>query len=394
MRELDAFPKVPESLVETSTSGATISIISFILISTLVVLEFRYYSQSKLRFKYDVDTDYDRKIKVNIDMTVAMPCDTIGADILDVTNQNTHTFGHLEEEPTWFELTPRQRQHWDSLKQVNTYIRHEFHSLQDLLWKSGFQSLFGELPVRDKAADYDYDACRLKGTLEVNKVSGNFHITAGKSIPHPKGHAHLAAFLRDEDYNFSHRIERFSFGDYASGIVDPLDGDEKIASSHFHIFQYFLQVVPTHVETFASNVSTYQYSVTEQEREINHFQGSHGVPGIFIKYDMSSIKVHVKEEHEPWSQFLIRLCGIIGGIFATSGIINLIISSLIDLVCCRLSATNHPVEVVPPAGSFQDDKLLQTNGNALLYPIPVQPSPSKVTTTPTTPTKADVEEET
>ena len=56
-----------------------------------------------------------------------------------------------------------------------------------------------------------------------------------------------------------------------------------------------------------------------QNRTINHAQGSHGVPGIFVKYDLSSFKVHVREEHKPFWQFLVRLCGIIGGVFATSG---------------------------------------------------------------------------
>ena len=31
------------------------------------------------------------------------------------------------------------------------------------------------------------------------------------------------------DYNFSHRIDRFSYGDFVAGIVNPLDGEEKIA---------------------------------------------------------------------------------------------------------------------------------------------------------------------
>ncbi|GBN36665.1 hypothetical protein AVEN_42095-1, partial [Araneus ventricosus] len=54
-------------------------------------------------------------------------------------------------------------------------------------------------------------------------------------------------------------------------------------------------------------------------RPINHQSGSHGVPGIYFKYDMSFVKVKVTvEKHSTW-RFLVRLCGIIGGVFATSG---------------------------------------------------------------------------
>lgn len=56
-----------------------------------------------------------------------------------------------------------------------------------------------------------------------------------------------------------------------------------------------------------------------QERVINHAAGSHGVSGIFMKYDISSLMVTVTEEHMPFWQFLVRLCGIIGGIFSTTG---------------------------------------------------------------------------
>lgn len=51
----------------------------------------------------------------------------------------------------------------------------------------------------------------------------------------------MAAFVSDRDYNFSHRINRFSFGEPSHGIVHPLEGDEKIASDskshHFFLFQ-------------------------------------------------------------------------------------------------------------------------------------------------------------
>ena len=35
-------------------------------------------------------------------------------------------------------------------------------------------------------------------------------------------------------------------------------------STDFHIYQYFIQVVPTEVRTYTSNVDTYQFAVTER----------------------------------------------------------------------------------------------------------------------------------
>jgi len=340
--ELDAFPKVPESYVETSASGGTVSVISFLLMALFIVSEINYYSTSKFKFKYGVDTEFDKKLKINVDMTVAMPCDTIGADILDVTNQNADKFGQLNEEPTWFELSPAQQVHWDSLKHVNAYFRDEFHSIQDLLWGSGYAALFGSLPKRESTPTTEPDACRLYGTFVVNKVAGNFHITAGKSIPYPRGHAHLAAFLSAKDYNYTHRIERLSFGDTAPGVINPLDTEQKITTKNYQLYQYYLQVVPTDVRVSKFWGSTYQYAVTEQEREVDHEGGSHGVPGIYFKYDMSPINVRVSEEREPFWQFLVRLCGIVGGIFATSGIVNAFVEFVVNLLCCWTLPAKRP----------------------------------------------------
>ena len=56
-----------------------------------------------------------------------------------------------------------------------------------------------------------------------------------------------------------------------------------------------------------------------KDRELNHDAGSHGTPGIFFKYDFSPIKVYVAHKYTPLWKFLIRLCGIVGGIFACTG---------------------------------------------------------------------------
>lgn len=335
VEKLDAFPKVHEGYTIATTSGGTISILSFIIIIILVYSEVHYYGSSQLKFEYSVDQDIDSKLKINLDITVAMPCAMIGADILDVTNQNTKTFGKLEEEPTYFELSPRQRSHWDTMQKINSYIREEYHAIQELMWKDGYTNMLSGLPSSDSIPVGEPDACRLRGSLIVNKVSGNFHIIGGKHIPHPAGHAHLSAFLGDSDFNFSHRIEKFSFGDSIAGVFGPLEGDEKIASSNYHLYQYYIKVVPTELSNPPASQIAFQYSVTEQERPINHQAGSHGVPGIYFKYDMSFVKVKVSlEKHSLW-RFLVRLCGIIGGVFATSGILNGFVKFIVELVTCR-----------------------------------------------------------
>ena len=57
-------------------------------------------------------------------------------------------------------------------------------------------------------------------------------------------------------------------------------------------YQYFIEVVPTDIQAVSGFTrSTYQYSVKDQERPIDHDTGSHGSPGIYFKYDVSALKV-------------------------------------------------------------------------------------------------------
>lgn len=284
VKELDAFPKVPEPYVDKTAVGGTckfhtmqfnilfipkykilcfwvaVSIFTICIIGYLIIAETRYYFDSRLQFKFVPDTDIDAKLKINIDITVAMPCGRVGADVLDSTNQNMIVHQSLGEEDTWWELTPEQRSHFEALKHMNSYLREEYHAIHELLWKSNQVTLHSEMPkrytnydisnwyirlycygdkyvliytyiVRTHQPSYAPNACRIYGTLNVNKVAGNFHITAGKPLSIPRGHIHISAFMTDRDYNFTHRINKFSFGGPSPGTVHPLEGDEKIADN-------------------------------------------------------------------------------------------------------------------------------------------------------------------
>jgi len=136
------------------------------------------------------------------------------------------------------------------VQRLNQYLREEYHQLQDILWKSGYSKLYADMPARRDNLHTEKDACRVHGTLTLNKVAGNFHVTAGKVHPlsHPfllllsylcstcsskvlpimGAHAHMTGFMEKGDYNFSHRIERLSFGEDHAGIIQPLEGDEKL----------------------------------------------------------------------------------------------------------------------------------------------------------------------
>jgi len=334
--ELDAFPKVEQTYVEKTATGASVSVITFILVVLLLHSEISYYFWPSYKFRFSSDADINSKLKLNVDITVAMPCDLIGADILDKTNQNAFSFGRLREDNAWYELEDHQAIYFEEVSRLNEYLREEYHQLQDVLWKSGFNRLYGDMPARRMTPETVHDACRVHGSLSINKVAGNFHITAGKVLPISGAHAHLTSFMQEHEYNFTHRIEKLSFGDSVAGIIQPLEGEEKLTDINLMNFQYYIEIVPTVIDSYVGKKVTYQYSVKELARPISHQEGSHGTPGIYFKYDISALKVEVTKDRESFWVWLVGVCAGVGGICATSNICAILIKWVVHTLCCRL----------------------------------------------------------
>lgn len=51
-------------------------------------------------------------------------------------------------EDTWFELSPAQKLHFDEIRRWNSYLCERYHSLRDILWRSGYMRYFRDMPRR------------------------------------------------------------------------------------------------------------------------------------------------------------------------------------------------------------------------------------------------------
>ncbi|KAK7074676.1 hypothetical protein SK128_009560, partial [Halocaridina rubra] len=50
------------------------SLMSYILVVWLVVMEIMYFMETKFTYKFTPDATFTEKLKINVDITVAMPC--------------------------------------------------------------------------------------------------------------------------------------------------------------------------------------------------------------------------------------------------------------------------------------------------------------------------------
>ena len=345
VKEFDAFPKVPEDYQKPTVRGGTLSLLSLSIILLLVISEFFYYRSTETTYRYSVDTAMESELRLSIDMTVATPCRFLGADLIDLSGDSIASVSDMKQEDAVFELTPAQKRWLDRKRAAHESVS-ELRSLGELTFLT---SLVGSaMPAADRD-ERPKDACRVHGSLSVRKVAGNFHVTTGRSIPHPQGHAHLNVFVPQNELNFSHRIDSLSFGPVVPGAVNPLDATLQITANRHHIFQYYLQVVPTKLRTVDQRLDTCQYSVTERSRPVEHQLGNHGVPGIFVKYEMSPMMVEIIEKRKPLLQFLIRLIGIVGGIFATSGWLHIMIGIVSEFLSPRSNKLPEPLSAATPS---------------------------------------------
>ncbi|CDW96686.1 hypothetical protein [Sporisorium scitamineum] len=170
--------------------------------------------------------------------------------------------------------------------------------------------------------------------MEVKRVTGNLHITT-------LGHGYLSMEHTDHKLmNLSHVIHEFSFGPYFPEISQPLDSSVETTDKHFTVFQYFVSAVPTlFVDARGRKLHTHQYSVTDYTRQIEHGKG---VPGIFIKYDIEPLQMTIRERSTTLLQFLVRLAGVLGGVWVCVGYAFRITNRLATLASSVTSDRDTP----------------------------------------------------
>lgn len=192
------------------------------------------------------------------------------------------------------------------------------------------------------------EGCRLKGSISFPRVAGTIHILPGRFV-YAMGRKQFDPLLSfTKHLNFSHSIEELSFGEYFPGQLNPLVNSTQIRGS-LEVsdrkkqangrFSYFLQVIPTTFERrsliFGSSytIDSHQYSATQHfipsttgmtENQESHNAKEIVYPGVAIAFELSPIKVHIRQQH-PYpsvTHLVLQLCAVCGGVFTVAGILD------------------------------------------------------------------------
>ncbi|ODQ82953.1 hypothetical protein BABINDRAFT_31237 [Babjeviella inositovora NRRL Y-12698] len=300
VRAFDAFPKTQPTHQVRSEKGGLSTVVVVFLSLFILWMEIGGFIDSEIDHQFSVDDNVVKELKINMDILVAMPCQFIHTNVLDITDDRLMASEFLNYEGMNFFVPNRYSVNEHRNPLVNTPDLSE-------IMRDGLRADFS---VKSLRVNTGGPACHIFGSIPVNKVSGDFHITA-------KGLGYRdASQVPWEALNFTHVITEFSFGDFYPFVNNPLDFTVQTTPENGVLYSYFLSVVPTAYKKLGVEIETTQFSVNLVKKT---FEPMRGTPGISFKYDFEPIKLHVEERRIPFLQFLFNLATICCGLLVVYG---------------------------------------------------------------------------
>ncbi|KMZ63765.1 putative Endoplasmic reticulum-Golgi intermediate compartment protein,putative [Zostera marina] len=329
LKNFDAFPRAEDHLLQKTKSGALVSVIGLAIMATLFVHELKYYLTTNTVHKMAVDLTRGETLPIHINVTFpSLPCEVLSVDAIDLSGKH-----EVDLDTNMWKL----RLNKDGVIIGNEYISdlvekqyttHDHDAgnntdhhdgLAEKSHSNFFDSESQKTIKNVKAALANHEGCRVYGFLDVQRVAGNFHISVhGLNV-----FVAQEIFGGSNNVNVSHVIHDLSFGPKYPGIHNPLDETARILHD--------TSVVPTEYRYLTKHVlPTNQFSVTEYFLPMKN--SDRNWPAVYFLYDLSPITVTIQEERRSFLHFITRLCAVLGGTFALTGMLDRWVYTLIESV--------------------------------------------------------------
>tara|TARA_B110000977_G_scaffold165743_2_gene213184 strand:+ start:14114 stop:15247 length:1134 start_codon:yes stop_codon:yes gene_type:complete len=357
LKGFDAYVKPEAHLTRKTTSGAIVSLVGYALMAILFLSELGTYLSPRRVTTMGVDITRDELLQINLDITFpGLPCQIISLDALDASGKHEADIGgelHKQRVSSEGKNLGTYESHFEDLtlgiiqflkpRNPNDPMPHIKH--------------FEEVAKARK----EKEGCRVHGVMKVQRVAGNFHI----SVHQRDWQTLQMVYDKVSDIDVSHVIKRLSFGRDYPGKIEPLNGYERLldkSKTESGTFKYFLKIVPTtytrgrkknvspqslqtvgdHVKDKntgnkgkngitsyknrqppldRSSIRTNLYSVTEYFTQSKGWSET-GLPAVFFIYDLSPVVMEISDAHVSFGHFLARVCAVVGGVFAVTGMVD------------------------------------------------------------------------
>ncbi|KAK7510529.1 endoplasmic reticulum vesicle transporter-domain-containing protein [Phyllosticta citriasiana] len=309
LKAFDAFPKTKASYLQHTSSGANWTLLLIVTCVWLSVTESMRWWVGTTHHNFSVEKGISHDLQINLDIVVAMQCKDLNVNVQDASGDRILAGDTLKMDPTRWNWWVEKSKNIHRLEKDQGKNRYHEEDVHDYLGAAKAKRKFPKTPKLRGAPD----SCRIYGTLEGNKVQGDFHITA-------RGHGYMAFgdHLPHDQFNFSHQVNELSFGPYYPSLHNPLDNTRAVtptSDDHFYKFQYYISVVPTLYTDTRSTIFTNQYAVTEQSHAVPEM----AVPGVFVKFDIEPILLTISEENGGLLALIVRLVNVVSGVMVAGG---------------------------------------------------------------------------
>lgn len=354
----DLYEKPSAEAVIRTTSGGIVTLVSTLVIVVLLIGEWNAFRKVTRHPELVVDTARQERMNINIDVTFPqVPCTMLSLDLMDNTGEQQHDILHdmvmerLDEKGHLIESKKLELGHSQDGKPVHPpdycgpcygakgegECCNTCDDVRNAYSQKGWQidnldaiTQCKEEHYKEKLAKESHEGCHVRGALHVNKVIGSFHFAPGRTIVTDMGHMHdIHEYMMDTTpHTFTHTIHHLSFGAPEGGRshYNPLDQLTKQTDEPAHHFAYFLKCVSRTLRPLSGkDVETMTYSATAHDRSIfggadksdpSHINARGGVPGLFVNYDISPLKIIDHERRGSFSTFLVGAMSSIGGVLA------------------------------------------------------------------------------
>ncbi|KIK57202.1 hypothetical protein GYMLUDRAFT_46449 [Collybiopsis luxurians FD-317 M1] len=381
LKGVDAFGKTTDDVKVKTRTGAFLTLLSAAIILSFTLMEFMDYRRVYTDTSLIVDKSRGEKLSLRMNITFPrVPCYLLNVDVMDISGETQTDVSHSMRK-TRLDSYGKQIRGTTVTGLQNDIDKHNEPKPADYCGscyggkepESGCCNTCEEVRTAyvqkgwsfsnpdvieqcknegwlDKLKEQANEGCHIVGRIRVNKVTGNVHLSPGKSFQSSQRDIYeLVPYVREDGnrHDYSHTIHELSFesdDDYnyrkakvtnamrkRLGLTQPLDNFERTTNKAKYMFQYFLKVVSTHFRTLDDQtLRSHQYSVTHFERDISegalgdtpqgvHLQhGIYGVPGVFFNFEISPILVVHTDTRQSFAHFITSTCAIIGGVLTVA----------------------------------------------------------------------------
>jgi hypothetical protein len=388
LKGVDAFGKTAEDVKIKTKTGAFLTLIAAAIVFAFTTVEFLDYRRVGMDTSIVVDKSRGQALTVWLNVTFPrVPCYLLSLDVMDVSGEVQRDITHqivkvrLDQKgvqiPDSHSADPR-----NDLDRLNEQRSADYcgscygglavskngccNNCDDVRqsyinrgWSFNAPESIAQCVEEgwaEKLKEQSHEGCNIAGRLRVKKVTGNIHLSPGRSFQasNYQNVYELVPYLKEEGirHDFSHVVHQMRFtadDEYDErksaltktlrakmGVADhPLDNTDWVTTENNYMFQYFLKVVSTQFRTLNGwVVNTHQYSTTQFGRDLGKgnkendqvglqvMHGASGVPGVFLNYDISPILVVHSETRQSFAHFLTSTCAIVGGVLTVASIID------------------------------------------------------------------------